>query len=418
MILSKDSNPGAVIVGAGIGGCALALALHQVGVSSRLLESVPEIKQLGVGLNLLPHAVRDLAQLGLEDQIAGNGIPTKELCFYTSLGQQIYVEPRGKFAGYKWPQISIHRGDLHAVLIDAVRQRLGYDAIALGHRCVGVEQDANGATVHLTDPEGRSLPDVRGTVVVCCDGVHSVARESMHPNEAVPRYEGTTQYRGVTRWKPFLSGASMVYFGVKETGKLIIYPIRDNVDAEGHQLVNWVIEVVRPRDLLLRDWNRKSRVEEFIHHFEHCSFDWLDIPAVLRANDAVYEYPMVDQDPLPFWTTGRITLLGDAAHPMMPRGSNGAAQAIIDATTLARLLASASDPAGALKEYEALRLAATANVVLANRGIAPDGVISVVEERTRGRPFKSIEDVMPREELKRWQDRYREVAGFALDRMQ
>jgi 2-polyprenyl-6-methoxyphenol hydroxylase-like FAD-dependent oxidoreductase len=179
-----------------------------------------------------------------------------------------------------------------------------------------------------------------------------------------------------------------------------------------------VIEVVRPRDLLLRDWNRKSRVEEFIHHFEHCSFDWLDIPAVLRANDAVYEYPMVDQDPLPFWTTGRITLLGDAAHPMMPRGSNGAAQAIIDATTLARLLASASDPAGALKEYEALRLAATANVVLANRGIAPDGIISVVEERTRGRPFKSIEDVMPREELKRWQDRYREVAGFALDRMQ
>ena len=244
--MSKDSNLSALVVGAGIGGCALALALHQVGVRSRILESVPKIKPLGVGLNLLPHAVRDLAQLGLEDQIAGNGIPTKELCFYTSLGQQIYVEPRGRFAGYKWPQISIHRGDLHAVLIDAVRQRLGYDAIALGHRCVGVEQDAGGATVHLADPEGRPLPDVRGSFVVCCDGVHSVARERMHPNEAVPRYEGTTQYRGVTRWKSFLSGASMVYFGVKETGKLIIYPIRDNVDAEGHQLVNWVIEVVRP----------------------------------------------------------------------------------------------------------------------------------------------------------------------------
>lgn len=251
--MSKDSNLSALVVGAGIGGCALALALHQVGVRSRILKSVPKIKPLGVGLNLLPHAVRDLAQLGLEDQIAGNGIPTKELCFYTSLGQQIYVEPRGRFAGYKWPQISIHRGDLHAVLIDAVRQRLGYDAIALGHRCVGVEQDAGGATVHLADPDGRPLPDVRGSFVVCCDGVHSVARESMHPNEAVPRYEGTTQYRGVTRWKSFLSGASMVYFGVKETGKLIIYPIRDNVDAEGHQLVNWVIEVVRPRDLLLRD---------------------------------------------------------------------------------------------------------------------------------------------------------------------
>jgi 5-methylphenazine-1-carboxylate 1-monooxygenase len=415
--LSDHSNSDAIIVGAGIGGCTLALALHQVGVRSRILESVSEIKPLGVGLNLLPHAVRDLAQLGLEDKLAGNGIPTKELCFYTSLGQQIYVEPRGKFAGYKWPQISMHRGDLHAVLIDAVRERLGYGAIALGHRCVGVEQDADGAFVHLTDSQGRPLPDTQGSIVICCDGVHSVARESMHPNEAVPRYEGTTQYRGVTRWKPFLSGASMVYLGVKETGKLIIYPIRD-VDADGHQLINWVIEVVRPRDQLLRDWNRKSRVEEFIHRFEHCSFDWLDIPAVLRANNAVYEYPMVDQDPLPFWTTGRITLLGDAAHPMMPRGSNGAAQAIIDATTLASLLASATDPAAALKEYEALRLPATANVVLANRGIAPDGIISVVEERTQGRPFKRIEDVMPREELKRWQDRYREVAGFALDRMQ
>ena len=170
----------------------------------------------------------------------------------------------------------------------------------------------------------------------------------------MPRYEGTTQYRGVTFWKPFLSGASMVYFGIKETGKLVIYPIRDKADAKGNQLINWVIEVVRPRDQLLRDWNCKSRVEEFIYHFEHCSFDWLDIPAVLRATDTVYEYPMVDQDPLPFWTTGRITLLGDAAHPMMPRGSNGAAQAIIDATTLARLLASVPDPVGALKRVRSV----------------------------------------------------------------
>jgi 2-polyprenyl-6-methoxyphenol hydroxylase-like FAD-dependent oxidoreductase len=415
--MPKDKDISVVIVGAGIGGCALALALHKVGVRSRLFESASEIKPLGVGLNLLPHAVRDLAQLGLEDRLAAKGVLTQELCFYTSLGQRIYSEPRGKAAGYEWPQISIHRGDLHAVLIDAVRERLGSDAIALGHRCVGVGQDAEGAIVHLADAAGAPLPDARGEVAICCDGIHSVARAAFHPAEAVPRYEGTTQYRGVTRWKPFLGGASMVYLGTKESGKLIIYPIRDNVDADGRQLINWVIEVICPADQLLRDWNRKSRVEEFIRHFEHCSFDWLDIPAVLRASDAVYEYPMVDQDPLPFWTQGRITLLGDAAHPMMPRGSNGAAQAIIDATTLVKLLAASHDPAAALKEYEALRLKATANVVLANRGMAPDGIISVVEERAQGKRFNKIEDIISREELKGWQDRYRDIAGFAVQNM-
>jgi 2-polyprenyl-6-methoxyphenol hydroxylase-like FAD-dependent oxidoreductase len=239
----------------------------------------------------------------------------------------------------------------------------------------------------------------------------------MHPKEAIPRYEGTTQYRGVTRWSPFLSGVSMVYLGTKERGKLIIYPIRNAADAEGNQLLNWVIEVVRPASQLLRDWNRRSRVEEFIHHFENCSFDWLDIPAVLRANDAVYEYPMVDQDPLPFWTRGRITLLGDAAHPMMPRGSNGAAQAIIDAITLAQLLAERGDQVGALKGYEACRLKATADVVLANRSMAPDGIISVVEQRTNGRPFQDIEGVISSDEIKAWQDRYREIAGFAVEGM-
>ncbi|MBX9842215.1 MAG: flavin-dependent oxidoreductase [Xanthobacteraceae bacterium] len=411
--MSKGQPVQVIIVGAGIGGCALALALHKVGVPCRLVEAAPELKPLGVGINLLPHAVRDLASLGLEPQLAGKGVPTREYCFYTRLGQLVYREPRGRFAGYDWPQISIHRGDLHGVLLDAVRERLGSDAIAHGHKCVGIEQDANGAIVHLADPAGARLPDIRGTVAISCDGVHSVLRASMHPNEAVPRYEGTTQYRGVTRWKPFLTGASMAYLGTHETGKLVIYPIRDNIDAEGRQLVNWVIEVVRPNDQLLRDWNRKSRVEEFIDHFRHCAFDWLDIPALLRANDAVYEYPMMDQEPLPYWTQGRITLLGDAAHPMMPRGSNGAAQAIIDATTLAGLLAAQADPLAALKEYEAKRLKATANVVLANRGISPDAIIRVVEERTKGKPFKNIEDVISREELVQWQERYREIAGFA-----
>jgi 2-polyprenyl-6-methoxyphenol hydroxylase-like FAD-dependent oxidoreductase len=405
------------IIGAGIGGCSLALALHKVGIRSRLFEATAEIKPLGVGLNLLPHAVRDLAGLGLQADLVRKGVLTQELCFYTSQGQRIYSEPRGCAAGYQWPQVSIHRGDLHGVLVAAVRERLGRGAIALGHKCVAVGQDDRGAVTRFIDASGTAFPEVRSAITICCDGIHSVARASMHPAEAVPRYEGTTQYRGVTRWMPFLGGATMVYLGTKEAGKLIIYPVRDNIDGNGTQLINWVIEVERPIDQLLRDWTRRSRVEEFIHHFEGCSFECLDIPAVLRANDSVYEYPMVDQDPLPFWTQGRITLLGDAAHPMMPRGSNGAAQAIIDATVMAQLLDRSENPITALEAYETERLKATGDVVLANRGMAPDGIISLVEQRTKGKRFEKIEDVISQEELRSWQDRYKEIAGFAVKDM-
>jgi 2-polyprenyl-6-methoxyphenol hydroxylase-like FAD-dependent oxidoreductase len=412
-----DKDQHVIIIGGGIGGLTLALALHQAGVPCRVYEAAAELKPLGVGLNLLPHAVRELASLGLQDKLLARGVETQEYCFYTRHGQLIYREPRGRFSDYQWPQISIHRGHLHGELLAAVHARLGADAVVLGHKCVAVGQDAEAAVVRFTDPAGNPLPAVRGTVAVACDGVHSVARATMHPREAVPRYEGTTQYRGTTRWKPFLTGASMVYLGTYETGKLIMYPILDNIDGEGMQLFNWVIELSRPNDQLLRDWNRRSRVEEFIGHFEDWRFDWLDIPAVLRAADSVYEYPMIDQDPLPFWTQGRITLLGDAAHPMMPRGSNGAAQAIIDATTLAQLLADGGDAQEALKRYEAKRLKATGDVVLANRGIAPDAIIRVVEERTGGKPFDRIEDVISHEDLVQWQERYRQVAGFSSNKL-
>jgi 2-polyprenyl-6-methoxyphenol hydroxylase-like FAD-dependent oxidoreductase len=401
--MRRDDEQDVIIIGAGIGGLTLALALHKLGIRCRIYEAAPELKPLGVGLNLLPHAVRELSGLGLETDLAERGIQTREYSFYTRLGQLVYREPRGKFAGYGWPQISIHRGDLHSALLKAVGDRLGPNAIKLGHRCVAVGQDASCAMARFVDPASDAgLPVARGAAAIACDCVHSAGRAQMHPKEAVPRYEGTTQYRGVTRWRPFLSGASMVYLGTHETGKLIIYPIRSEIDGEGRQLVNWVIEVVRPNEQLLRDWHRRSHVSEFIGHFAHCAFEWLDIPAVLGAAEAVYEYPMVDQDPLLFWADGRITLLGDAAHPMMPRGSNGAAQAIIDATTLAGLLAGTADRLAALKEYEAKRLRATADVVLANRGIAPDAILRVVEERTGGKRFDKIEDVMSAEELTQW----------------
>lgn len=404
-----------IIIGGGIGGLTLALALHDAGVACRVFEAAPQLKPLGVGLNLLPHAMRDLATLGVDAELVRRGVQTREYCFFTRNGQLVYREPRGKFAGYEWPQVSIHRGDLYQTLEQAVIERLGREAIVLGHRCVSVEQDAGSAIVHFQDPDGQPLPPVRGNIAVACDGVHSVPRVQLHPDEAVPRYEGTMQYRGTTRWPPFLSGATMIYLGTHETGKLIMYPIRNNIDAQGRQLINWVIEVTRPSAVLLRDWSRESRVEEFIDDFAGCRFDWLDIPAVLRAADAVFEYPMIDQEPLSSWTRGRITLLGDAAHPMMPRGSNGAAQAIIDATTLATLLRGGADPVAALQEYQARRLPATSKVVLANREISPDAILRVVEDRTGGQRFERIEDVISKDELEQWQSRYKKVAGFASE---
>ena len=402
-----------VIVGAGIGGLTFALALHAKGMKPQIYEAAPELKALGVGLNLLPHAVRQLSDLGLEEKLVAAGIVTREYVFYTRAGQLVYSEPRGIDAGYGWPQISIHRGDLHAILMQAVMDRLGTDAISLNYKCIRVDQDDSCATAEFAEQPGAT-----GSVLVACDGIHSVARAQMHPEGARLRYEGTTQYRGVTKHRPFHGGASMAYLGTNEHGKLVVYPIRNNVDADANQLLNWVIEVQRPTEHMQRDWTQRARVEDFISGFENCQFDWLNVPELLRGADEVYEYPMVDQDPLPFWTNGRLTLLGDAAHPMMPRGSNGAAQAIIDATTLAALLSSSSDPRDALKKYENERLAATSGVVIANRGMSPDAILNVIEERTGGKPFVNIEDVISREELVEWQDRYKALAGFAARDLQ
>lgn len=410
-----SGDPEVIIVGGGPGGLTLALELHARNIPFRIYESVTEYKPLGVGLNLLPHAVRSMDRLGVMDGLLACGIETKEYCFYTRNGQLVDSEPRGKFAGYDWPQISIHRADMHKVLLDAVLQRAGADAIVLDHKCVGVDQTDTKAIVRLQRTStGEALPDVSGQVVIACDGVHSVPRVQLHPKVAVPRYEGTMQYRGVTRWKPFLTGATHLYMGTEETGKLVIYPIRDNIDGKGTQLINWVVEIVRPPEILHRDWSRMSTASEFVSDFAQCSFDFLDVPAILKAADLVFEYPMMDQEPLPSWTAGRVTLLGDAAHPMMPRGSNGAAQAILDAEVLANSLQSESDWPKALLKYEGIRRQATSKVVLANRSMAPDAVLRLVEERTGGKPFANIDDVISKQERTDWQKRYKEVVGFSV----
>jgi 2-polyprenyl-6-methoxyphenol hydroxylase-like FAD-dependent oxidoreductase len=396
-----------LIVGGGIGGLTLALSLDQAGIACRVFEAAPGIRPLGVGINLLPHATRELTELGLQDALARRAVETSELRFYNRFGQFIYAEPRGRYAGYDWPQFSIHRADLHQVLLEAVRARLGADAVVLGARCVGFEQDAEGVTARFENGAAA-----RGGCLVGCDGIHSVVRKLLHPDEGPPGYQGINMWRGVTRAKPFLSGSSMAVAGWLEVGKLVVYPIRNNADAEGRQLVNWVAEIQSPRNVL-QDWSLPGKLEDFYPTFASWTFDWLDCAALLRNADLILEYPMVDRDPLAWWSKGRVTLLGDAAHPMYPRGSNGAGQAILDARTLAGCLKrAAGDAPAAFAAYERARLEAANRVVLMNRTDPPDAILREVWKRSGDRPFARIEDVIPREELEAISERYKRVAGF------
>ncbi|MGH8697278.1 MAG: FAD-dependent monooxygenase, partial [Burkholderiales bacterium] len=333
-----------LIIGGGIGGLTLGLALHRAGIACRIFEAAPEIKPIGVGVNLLPHATKELAALGLEGALAGVAVTTRESAFFNRFGQLIYSEPVGRHAGYPWPQFSIHRADLHDVLRAAFVSRAGKGRFLTGWQCERVAHDGAGATAFFRDPaSGEALEPQRGAVAIGCDGIHSVIRKQLYPDEGDPIYSGVTMWRGVTRWTPFLSGATMTRAGWLTIGKLVAYPIRNDVDADGRQLVNWLAEIEHPR-YRRRDWNRPGRLEDFIAAYADWHFDWLDVPAFFAAADLILEFPMVDQDPLPRWSFGRVTLLGDAAHPMYPRGSNGAGQAILDAAALAGCLGKHVEP--------------------------------------------------------------------------
>jgi 2-polyprenyl-6-methoxyphenol hydroxylase-like FAD-dependent oxidoreductase len=409
-------NKDVLIIGAGIGGLTLALTLHRAGIPCRVYELASEIRGLGLGINVLPHATKALAALGLEPALANVAVTTREALFHNRYGQLVHSEPCGRHAGYDTPQFSIHRGDLQKVLLDACRTRIGADRIFTGWRCARAEQDDGGVTVHFTATDtGEALPPQRGTAAVSCDGIHSVLRKQFYPDEGDPIYSGVNMWRGATWWKPFLSGASFVRAGWLESGKLIVYPIRNQLDAQGRQLISWVGEFYTPK-YKRRDWNRAGRLEDFIHVFEDWKFDWLDVPGMMRNAETILEYPMVDQEPLPRWSHGRITLAGDAAHPMVPRGSNGAGQAILDAVKLAECmnecLKRGTGPVEALKQYETNRLEATASIVRMNRQNPPDAILREVYLRTGDKPFKNIDDVISREEMIALTHGYARVAGY------
>lgn len=407
--MSTDTD--IVIVGGGIAGLALAIGLHQRGIPSRVFESAPEVKELGVGITILPHAMRELSALGLGGQLVAAGVENHDSAFFNRFGQLIYREPRGLRAGYSWPEIGIHRGRLHTILYNAARERLGPDAIQTNRRCIGLEQDADGVTLAFQESStGRALPPVRAGIAVACDGINSAVRRQFYPHEELA-FEGINTWRGVARGKPILGGHTYMRIGSIRTGKIVIYPIIGDVDGEGNQLINWTTEAPlagRPKN----DWNRPGRLEDFLPIYENWRFDWLDVPALLRNSEVLLEYPMVDRDPVARWTFGRVTLMGDAAHPMYQRGSNGCAQALIDARVLSDLITASGSAGDALRAYEDARLGPTTKVVLTNRSTPPDFINIRVEELTGDAPFDNLDRYISQAELKALSDNYKRVAGF------
>ncbi len=400
------------VVGGGICGLALAINLHRRGIGCTVYERAPLVTELGVGITLLPHAMREFTELGVGPALLAAGIENRESCFYNRFGQLIYREDRGKFDGYGYPEVGIHRGRLHRILFDEAKKRLGDDRVKTGHSCISIRQDHEGALAEFVDTETQApLASQVADAVIACDGVNSVIRKQFVPDDRVA-FSGINTWRGVTRHKPILTGRSYMRIGSILTGKLVVYPIMDDVDGEGNQLINWMAEI-KQDSFKKNEWNKAGKVEDFYGIYESWRFDWLDVPALIRNAEQVLEYPMVDKDPIEQWTFGRVTLAGDAAHPMYPRGSNGAAQAVIDARTLADELASTSDVPAALLSYESKRRPATANIVRTNRANPPDFINIKVEELVGDRPFTNLDQYITQSELRKLSDSYKEIAGFS-----
>ena len=404
-----------IIAGAGIAGLTLGLSLHQVGIPFHIYESVQDIRPLGVGINLQSLASRELFELGLEAELDQVGLRTEEVAYFSAHGQKIWSEPRGMLAGNNWPQYSIHRGGLQMVLLKALQERAGHDAITMGAAVTGWDQTETGVEISLSNRKSGQTSTATGSVLIAADGINSVLRAGFYPDEGPAVWGGTMMWRGITRGPKFLTGRTMAMAGNKAC-KFVCYPIGDTGD--GGSLINWIADLKLPADYdwLSQDWNRSGNRADFAHHFADWSFDWLDIPKIIQQADGIWEFPMVDRNPLPKWSHGPVTLLGDAAHAMYPIGSNGAVQGIMDARILARELRDHGVGQGALKSYDDIRREVVNGVVLANRGDGPDKILDIVAERAPN-GFENIETVMPQAELQEFADRYKAVTGMTIEQL-
>ncbi|MES1222188.1 MAG: flavin-dependent oxidoreductase [Bacteroidota bacterium] len=397
-----------IIAGGGIAGLTAAISLCKKGFHVEVFESTKELKPLGVGINLLPHAVRVLTSLGLEESIRKMAVATSELAYYNKFGQKIWQEPRGKFAGYNWSQYSIHRGLFQMLLMDAAKEVIGEKNIHLGHQLLSFEKN----TAIFLNRKLDSKTAIDFDILIGADGIHSVLRKQLYPSEKSPSFSGIILHRGTALSKPFLSGSSMIMAGSVQK-KFIAYPISNEIDAQGNQLINWIADLPaeNKEQLKERDWSRKSDKQKILSAFKDWKFDWLDIPSLINGAENIYEFPMSDRDPVERWSFDNVTLLGDAAHPMYPIGSNGGSQAILDAECLTECLLKEKDIAKALTLYEQIRLPATSKIILQNRQMGPEQVMEIVEERAPD-GFKNLHDVITQHELEEIANRYKQIAGF------
>lgn len=407
-----------LIAGGGIGGLAVALTLHQLGVPFTVLEGARELAPLGVGINLQPNAVRELGDLGIDtDALDEIGLATHEWALVGRNGNDIYAEPRGLRAGYSWPQYAVHRGRLQLLLAQTLRERAGDAAMLLGHRVTGYEKHDDGSVTALGQRADASTFRERGTLLVGADGIHSAVRAQMHPDQPPIHWGGTIMWRGTTQARPIRTGASFVGLG-SARHRVVVYPISPADPDTGLATINWIAEI-RVDDVDDHEaagWFRRVDVSEFAHHFTDWTYDWLDVPDLLARAEVAYENPMIDRDPVPTWHDGPVLLVGDAAHAMYPTGSNGASQAIMDARLLGASMLEHGVTPDALAAFDARLCGPISQLVLRNRGDGPFGLLDLVDERCGGQ-FDDIEDVVPELERNEFMAGYKAAAGFAIEQL-
>ncbi len=411
------TSPPVIIAGGGIGGLATALTLQQIGVPCLVLESAREMRPLGVGINLQPNAVRELGDLGIgEADLDRVGVQAKEWALVGLNGNDIYSEPRGRLAGYRWPQYAVHRGQFHMLLFNRVIERLGADAVRTGCRVTGYAKTAGGVRVAVEQADGATA-DLEGSLLIGANGIHSAIRARMHPDQPPIHWGGALMWRGTTLARPIRSGSSFVGLGTHRQ-RMVIYPISPADPATGLATVNWIAEVTldNAEGWKQSGWFRQVAIDDFIHHFDGWTWDWLDVPALIRGSDGAYENPMIDRDPVPTWQDGPVALLGDAAHAMYPTGSNGASQAIIDARVLGAALLEHGVGPEALAAYDARLCGPVSQLILRNRGAGPFGLLNLVDERCGG-TFDDIDAVVPPDERRNFMAGYKAAAGFAIDQL-